>query len=114
MSIAVVQLGARMHYAVPRILYDAGALERLYTDICGTKGWPSYLRLLPRALQSNRVRKVLDRNPEGIPADRIVAYPSVGIRYAMRLRQAGSSTADEAFAHLAVARVISRDTSNTN
>ena len=33
-TIVVSQLGARMHYAVPRILHQAGRLERLYTDIC--------------------------------------------------------------------------------
>jgi hypothetical protein len=36
----VAQLGARMHYAVPRIFHEAGILERLYTDsYVGNKPW---------------------------------------------------------------------------
>ncbi len=38
-SVTVVQLGARMHYAVPRIFHRAGMIERLFTNICVVKGW---------------------------------------------------------------------------
>ena len=51
MSVMVAQLGARMHYAVPRILERVGLLERLYTDICAQKGWPRWLRMVPSALR---------------------------------------------------------------
>jgi hypothetical protein len=42
-SWTVAQLGARMHYAVPRILHEAGILDRFYTDICAAKGWPHFV-----------------------------------------------------------------------
>lgn len=33
------QIGAREHYAVPRVLHRAGKLEILYTDIWATAPW---------------------------------------------------------------------------
>ena len=68
MSLVVAQLGARMHYAVPRIFERAGLLERFYTDICANKGWPQLLRLLPRSLRPTRVQRLMNRLPEGIPS----------------------------------------------
>lgn len=88
MTVTVAQLGARMHYAVPRILHGAGQLERLYTDICATQGWPLWLRVLPRHLRRGAVAGLLGRIPEGIPRDKIVTFPAFGLRYALRLRSA--------------------------
>jgi len=44
--VLVAQLGARMHYAVPRILHEAGALDRFFTDICATGAWARTLGAL--------------------------------------------------------------------
>ncbi len=88
MSVVVAQLGARMHYAVPRILDRAGLLERLYTDICARKGWPRLLGLLPRALCPARIQRLMSRVPEGIPAARLTAFTSFGLEYARRLARA--------------------------
>jgi glycosyltransferase involved in cell wall biosynthesis len=38
MRFIAVQTGARRGYAVPKILDDAGMLERFYTDVCGSVG----------------------------------------------------------------------------
>jgi glycosyltransferase involved in cell wall biosynthesis len=38
MKFIAIQTGARRGYAVPRILDEAGILERFYTDICGSVG----------------------------------------------------------------------------
>ncbi len=38
-QVAVVQLGARMHYAVPVLLERSGMLAHFYTDAYGGKGW---------------------------------------------------------------------------
>ncbi|MEA2780603.1 MAG: hypothetical protein QOK29_2147, partial [Rhodospirillaceae bacterium] len=38
MSYVVAQLGARMHYAVPRILHAADQLDHFFTDISADKG----------------------------------------------------------------------------
>ncbi len=40
-SFVVSQLGARMHYAVPRIFADHQRLAHFYTDICALQGWPN-------------------------------------------------------------------------
>jgi glycosyltransferase involved in cell wall biosynthesis len=59
---AVLQPGARLHYAVPAILERAGMLQRFYTDYCADVGplrllkcvWPTRLRPTP-------VRRMLGR-----------------------------------------------------
>ena len=91
MSMIVAQLGARMHYAVPRILNRAGLLERLYTDICANKGWPRALHLLPPALRPAKVQRLLSRVPKGIPASRITAFTGFGQEYARRFARAKST-----------------------
>lgn len=89
--IAVAQLGARMHYAVPRALHSMGLLEQLHTDICISKSWPSMIRYFPNRALPQSVNRMRDRVPMGIPVDRIKAYNTIGIRYAYRrLRSAGS------------------------
>jgi glycosyltransferase involved in cell wall biosynthesis len=93
MSIVVAQLGARMHYAVPRIFERAGLLERLYTDICARKSWPQLLRLLPPGVRPAAVQRLLGRVPKGIPASRITAFTPFGFEYARRFARA--RTTDE-------------------
>ena len=88
MSVIVAQLGARMHYAVPRILERVGLLERLYTDICARKGWPRWLRLVPAALRPARLQRLIARVPEGIPSRQITAFTNFGIEYARQLARA--------------------------
>jgi hypothetical protein len=43
LKVVVAQLGARMHYAVPRIFLAAGLLEALYTDIVADR-FPANIR----------------------------------------------------------------------
>lgn len=90
MSVVVAQLGARMHYAVPRILERAGLLEHLYTDICANKGWPRLLSLLPRSLRPSRIQRLLNRVPEGIPTGRITPFTDFGLEYVRRFTRARS------------------------
>ena len=98
-QIIVAQLGARMHYAVPRILHGAGMLERFYTDICALKGWPRLLRVVPSALRPAGLARLLDRVPCGVPPQRITAFTRFGREYACRRRRASSPTEATA-AHL--------------
>jgi len=88
MSVVVAQLGARMHYAVPRILHRAGLLERLYTDICALKGWPRLLQFIPRAVRPARLQRLTARVPHGIPPDHITAFTNFGFEYARRIARA--------------------------
>ena len=80
----VTQLGARMHYAVPRILSRAGVLEHFYTDICAVKGWPRHLECLPDGLRTKSIRRLLGRVPHGVPRDQITGFTGLGCGYAWR------------------------------
>ena len=88
MSIVVAQLGARMHYAVPRLLQREQLLERLYTDICASKGWPRILGAIPGPLRPARLQRLAARVPKGIPPARITAFSRFGFEYAKRLARA--------------------------
>jgi len=81
----VAQLGARMHYGIPRLLAKAGMLERLYTDIYPGPVARKILEALPAALGMARA---LTRHAEGIPAASVVSFPAFGLQYAARLRRA--------------------------
>jgi glycosyltransferase involved in cell wall biosynthesis len=80
----VAQLGARMHYAVPRILYSAGKLSRLFTDITANRGPLRCLNLLPRMVRPAAVTRLLNRVPKGIPRGLIRTNSMLGISYARR------------------------------
>ncbi|WP_414530444.1 glycosyltransferase family 4 protein [Nodularia chucula] len=86
----VALLGARMHYAVPRILHQSNLLKHLYTDICAVKGCPKLLHTIPKSLQPSNLKRLLGRVPEGIPTENITAFNSFGFKYAQKLRQARS------------------------
>jgi glycosyltransferase involved in cell wall biosynthesis len=64
----VAQMGARRGYAVPKILAQAGMLERFYTDVCGNQGWGRWLALGARLpLLGPTLRKLANRKvPETV------------------------------------------------
>ncbi len=87
-NVVVSQLGARMHYAVPRIFASEGRLAHFYTDICATDGWPRLVNRLPRRLLPSSVRRLTGRVPKGVPAELTSTFPNFGIRSAIyRLRE---------------------------
>ncbi len=90
--VVVTQLGARMHYGVPRLFQAAGLLEHLYTDICAVKGWPRLLRLVPSGVLPGGIRGLQGRVPIGIPPRQITAFTQFGYEYASRRRRARSAT----------------------
>src|SRR5471032_1620007 len=87
MTFAVAQLGARRHYAVPGILQSAGLLEHFFTDISVIKGWPKLGGLIPDRFQSDGLRRLMGRIPQGVPASRVTAFNLLGLRYARLLRR---------------------------
>jgi glycosyltransferase involved in cell wall biosynthesis len=89
-NVIVAQLGARMHYAVPRMFQAGGRLEHFYTDICAVKGWPRYLRFIPSRLRPAPVKRLLGRVPLGVPPARISAFAGLGREYSRRCRAADS------------------------
>ena len=89
LTVCVAQLGARMHYAVPRILYAAGRLERFYTDFVAVRQWPAVLRAVGRFSRTNGALGRMDaRIPKGIPAGKITHWPAFAIEYYLRQRRA--------------------------
>jgi len=86
-KVVVSQLGARMHYAVPRIFAAAGRLAHFYTDICATKGWPRIVTSLPSAMFPAPVKRLAGRRPNGVPAKLTTVFSSFGLRSVMRHMQ---------------------------
>jgi glycosyltransferase involved in cell wall biosynthesis len=80
-----------MHYAVPRILYAAGVLEQLYSDLVAVKGWPAWVgRVAAKAHRGGAVARMLARVPDGIPPSKITHWPWFGLEYHWRQRKARS------------------------
>jgi glycosyltransferase involved in cell wall biosynthesis len=90
MRIVVAQLGARRHYAVPRILHEAGLLERLFTDsYVGNKPWLALaLGLMPAPLRSGGAGRLLGRKDERIPPAKVTSFDTFGLQYARAQRRA--------------------------
>jgi len=84
-QVCVCQIGARLHYGAARSMECKGALETLYTDICALRGWPSLLRAIPRALRPAALKRLLGRDPTGIPREKIEMFSRLGIEYQWRL-----------------------------
>lgn len=83
-SFVVSQLGARMHYAVPRIFASHQRLAHFYTDICAQQGWPRLLNGLPSSMLPASVRRLVGRTPQDIPQDRMTTFPTFGLHSAVR------------------------------
>ena len=83
-GVVASQLGARMHYAVPRFLEQSGRLERFYTDICAGDAVADVLRLCPKALRPLPLRRLAGRTPHGVSRDRITTFPGFGLHHALR------------------------------
>jgi len=92
----VAQLGARMHYGVPRLLARAGMLERLYTDFYSG---PMVRKILSAFPMPSIVTRSLTRYAEGIPTGSVVSFPTFGLWYAARQRRTRNE-ADRAAAFL--------------
>jgi len=90
-TIVVSQLGARMHYAVPRILAQEGQLGHFFTDICGTKSWPALIRTLPPSVLPAALKRLTGRVPNGVPPALITDFPLFGVRSAIRRLRIGNA-----------------------
>ena len=84
------QLGARMHYATPRLLAQVGLLRHLYTDICAVKNWPALLHYFPSSILPKGLQRLKGRVPYGIPKAKITAFTAFGYKYAARRRKTRS------------------------
>ena len=91
--ISVAMLGARMHFAVPSILADAGLLHTFYTDTyLGNKAWlRSLINLPPERLKPEVLRRMSGRVADRVPPHRIVSFDLLGLSYFLKRRQALTS-----------------------
>src|SRR5690554_2331688 len=85
-KISVALLGSRMHYAVPEIFYDAGILDKFYTDFDSRKSFYPFFRRIPYNLQPDFIKKLNSRIPSKIPEEKVVAFNNFGIMYALKRR----------------------------
>ncbi|MCB1805584.1 MAG: glycosyltransferase family 4 protein, partial [Candidatus Competibacteraceae bacterium] len=88
--VAVAMLGARRHYAVPRLLYEAGLLECFYTDsYIGNKPWlEAVLKMIPKSVRSRGVQRWLGRRDAVLPADKVKSFEALGLWYVWALSRA--------------------------
>ena len=73
-----------MHYAVPRILHDAGMLARLFTDMDSRSGGLRWLRHVPQGVAPGALRRLQSRQPAGVPGQKTTAFNTLGLMYALR------------------------------
>ena len=89
MNWIVCQLGARMHFAVPRILASHGMLSHLFTDLYA----PDWLRRWERCGPAPAFfRQVAGRYAPDIPRAKVTAFTFLGLEYAWRRRAGGDLT----------------------
>ncbi len=95
MSVIVAQLGARHHYAVPRILHEAGLLARFYTDsyIGNKPRLAAALGLVPPALRPRPLSRWLGRRCPELPAAKVTSFEAFGWRLVQARRQAQDTAA---------------------
>jgi Glycosyl transferases group 1 len=91
-------LGARMHYAVPRLLYEAGLLERFFTDsYLGNKPWlESILRSVPQHRAPRGLLRWLGRTDAVLPANMVASFEALGLWYVWARKRAKTQVAMEA------------------
>lgn len=71
----VIQLGARMHYAVPTLLARSGMLQYFYTDIYASDALLRGIKLLPQLHHSKIIKRLMGRAiPGEVPRSRIVTF----------------------------------------
>jgi glycosyltransferase involved in cell wall biosynthesis len=86
MKFLAIQMGARMHYAVPAILARRNMLAELWTDT-HAEDWPARLaaRVLPPAMRPKRVRNLMGRQlPPEIPRAAVRSFPARTLWHAFR------------------------------
>lgn len=88
-----MQLGARMHYAVPALLHRAGMLAHFYTDSYVGRGSAWHVlslaaAVIPAAWRPQALKRLLIRREESLPPDKITAFNLLGLSYALAYRRA--------------------------
>lgn len=89
-KVAVAQLGARRHYAVPRALYVAGILHEFHTDLFMSPSAARCVQFCGRIIGSpSAISRLSGRSADGIPSSYVVSYSWLAVY--SRLRNLGVS-----------------------
>ena len=88
----VAQIGARMHYAVPRILAAQGLLERLHTDLCATVGLGRLAADMPPGLLPAALARLAGRAAHDIDPALIRCSEAAGLAGFVRRARARTRT----------------------
>jgi len=88
--VCVAMLGARMHYAVPRLLHETGLLARFFTDsYIGNKPWlEAALRAVPERTRPQALQRWLGRTDSVLPPGKVTSFELLGLRYGWARRRA--------------------------
>lgn len=110
MKVTVAMLGARGHYAVPRLLHEADLLDRFFTDsYVGNKPWlESLLRAVPRSIAPRGVQRWLGRKDAVLPAVKVESFETLGLWYAWARSRASTHRESQAVS-LEAARRFNRE-----
>ena len=76
--VAVAQLGARRHYAVPLAFWREGLLEHFFTDIYLKGIWPSIVNCVGHILPVPGIRRLAGRTHEQLPTGKVTSVWPVG------------------------------------
>lgn len=89
-KITVAMIGARRHYAIPRLLHEAGLLDKFVTDsYVGNKPLlRAALKSIPRSLASAQVTRWLGRSSDALPGNKVHSNEFLGLWYAWKQRSA--------------------------
>ena len=68
MSYAAAHLGARVQYAVARLLHEAGELHRLFAGVHSGKGWLQFNDVSSQGRRFSDLRKFVSRASRGMIA----------------------------------------------
>ncbi|TNE73437.1 glycosyltransferase [bacterium] len=111
LSIDVVQLGARMHYAVPAYFTKHEVLNHFYTDL-----WRSHIPFYSLMCRLPGFKAVSSRFHPEIPLQKTKSFPFLGIQYARSLRKAYSREEETLaflqFSELFQQRILASNTSS--
>jgi glycosyltransferase involved in cell wall biosynthesis len=89
-KVAVAMLGARMHYAVPRFLFEAGLLSKFYTDsyIGNKPRLRALFQTIPLSIRPKFIRQWLGRSDTVLPPSKVTSFEFFGLWYAVARRRA--------------------------
>lgn len=93
LRVHVALLGARMNYAIPRIMYRAGMLVTHYTDfyIGNKKKLSKTLRVLHQLFPSQSLKRALGRSHQELHEAPIVSHEFLGLLYWFLMKRSSDS-----------------------